>query len=288
MTETIPIGKTRKIGECGFDESWLQDQIHKHPGCLGLGENLQAVAKELPQPGGGRLDLLLEDPEDDSFYEVEVMLGETDPSHIMRIIEYWDNEKRRRPTHRHYAVVVAESVTSRFFNVIQLIGRSVPFIAVQANFYENDPQGQRVLCFTKVLDVYEDQGEGLPDPPAPATEAEWRAKAPWSWEAATALLETVRSIHGKSSLKPRQDAIGVRVGPYNYYLLRKLSNGKSSLEFWLSDELFEKARGLLDGNGLPFQRSKDRVKLTVDKTAIASHADMFREIAELVKKYREG
>ena len=78
MTETVPIGERRSIRECGFDESWLQDQIYKHPQCLGLGD-LQAVAKELPQPGGGRLDLLLEDSEDDSLFEVEVMLGQTDP-----------------------------------------------------------------------------------------------------------------------------------------------------------------------------------------------------------------
>ena len=31
------------------------------------------------------------------MYEVEVMLGETDPSHIIRCIEYWDIEKRKYP-----------------------------------------------------------------------------------------------------------------------------------------------------------------------------------------------
>ena len=43
------------------------------------------------------LDILLKDPQDDTMFEVEVMLGETDETHIIRTIEYWDNEKRRWP-----------------------------------------------------------------------------------------------------------------------------------------------------------------------------------------------
>jgi len=43
------------------------------------------------------------------MYEVEVMLGETDPSHIIRSIEYWDNEKRKYPQRQHFAVLIAES-----------------------------------------------------------------------------------------------------------------------------------------------------------------------------------
>jgi hypothetical protein len=43
-------------------------------------------------------------------YEVEIMLGPTDPSHIMRTIEYWDIE--RYPAYDHIAVLVAEQVTA--------------------------------------------------------------------------------------------------------------------------------------------------------------------------------
>jgi hypothetical protein len=132
MSTSILIGKTQKIRDCGFDEIWLQDQIVENPSCLGLGE-LELVSRERKQSSGGRLDLLLKDPEDDSMYEVEVMLGETDESHIIRTIEYWDREKRKWPQRQHYAVLVAEAVTKRFFNVIQLLSHSIPVIAVQAN-----------------------------------------------------------------------------------------------------------------------------------------------------------
>ncbi len=42
------------------------------------------------------------------LYEVEIQLDQTDPSHIIRTIEYWDIEKRRNPNYEHQAVIVAE------------------------------------------------------------------------------------------------------------------------------------------------------------------------------------
>ena len=105
------------IRDCGYDENWLQEQIAHDPSILGLGE-LELVKREKQQSSGGRLDVLLADPDDNSMYEVEVMLGATDETHIIRTIEYWDLEKRRWPQRQHCAVLVAEKITRRFFNVI--------------------------------------------------------------------------------------------------------------------------------------------------------------------------
>ena len=123
-----------KIKDCGHDEYWLRDKIYADPSILGLGD-LQAVMKEKTQSQGGRLDLLLKD-DDDSMYEVELQLGETDPSHIIRTIEYWDIEKKRWPSRGHKAVLVAEKITSRFFNVIQLLSKAVPIVGIQANIVQ--------------------------------------------------------------------------------------------------------------------------------------------------------
>lgn len=46
------------------------------------------------QSSGGQLDIQSKDLSDNSMYEVEVILGEIDSSHIIRAIEYWDNEKK--------------------------------------------------------------------------------------------------------------------------------------------------------------------------------------------------
>lgn len=138
------------IRSAGYDEYWLQEQIWGNPVVLGLGE-LDALNKEKRQSSGGRLDLLLKDPQDDSMYEVEVMLGETDEAHIIRTIEYWDNEKRRWPQRQHYAVLVAESITRRFFNVIHILSHSIPIIAIQVALVSIGDQ--KALHFTKVLDT---------------------------------------------------------------------------------------------------------------------------------------
>src|SRR5262245_16185524 len=130
MPDHVEILQSIPIRDANLDEYWLQDQIFNSPECLGLGE-LESVAKERQQSSGGRLDLLLKDTADDSMYEVEVMLGETNETHIIRTIEYWDNEKRKWPQRQHYAVLVAEHINRRFFNVIQLLSHSIPIIAIQ-------------------------------------------------------------------------------------------------------------------------------------------------------------
>jgi len=77
--DTIETASVLTIRECGYDEYWLRDRIFDDPAQLGLGD-LQAVMKEKSQSQGGRLDLLLKNPEDDSMFEVELQLGATDES----------------------------------------------------------------------------------------------------------------------------------------------------------------------------------------------------------------
>src|SRR5690606_30669991 len=110
-----------------------QREIVRDPSMLGLGDNLYVAGQEVRQPQGGRLDLLLINRDDGTRYEVELMLGETDPSHIIRCIEYWDVERKRYPHSEHVAVLVAENVTSRFLNVLGLFNSVIPIVALQLN-----------------------------------------------------------------------------------------------------------------------------------------------------------
>src|SRR5438552_2189146 len=135
-----------------FDELWLQHQIEADPTILGLGD-VVVLRRERRQSSGGRLDFLLHEPETDTLYELEIQLGATDESHIIRTIEYWDIETRKNPSKEHRAVIAAENITSRFFNVIYLLNRAIPIIAIQVDILKLD--SDLVLHFTKVLDVYE-------------------------------------------------------------------------------------------------------------------------------------
>ncbi len=131
-----------------INESIIQEFIFNNPSVLGLGE-LIPITREKTQPVGGRLDILL-GSDDGVRYEVEIQLGSTDPSHIIRTIEYWDTERKRYPNYDHCAVIIAEEITSRFMNVISLFNGHIPLIAIQVAAYK---VGDKVsLTFTKVLD----------------------------------------------------------------------------------------------------------------------------------------
>src|SRR5712691_3199119 len=133
----------------GLDERWLKVRIEEDPSLLGLGD-INVVRREKSQPSGGRLDFLMYDPDRELRYEVEIMLGVLDESHIIRTIEYWDIERTRFPQLEHRAVIVAEDITNRFFNIISILNRAVPIIAIQMNAVRIDDRF--LLTFTKVLD----------------------------------------------------------------------------------------------------------------------------------------
>jgi hypothetical protein len=163
--------------ESAFDERWVQERIAADPAILGLGE-LDLIQRERTVGKAGRLDLLLADRERERRYELELMLGPTDPSHIIRCIEYWDAEKRLYPAYDHIAVLVAEDITSRFLNVISLLSGSIPLIALQLEALEVGDQ--IVLNFTKVLDQTELRAddEAEQDERAPAVREDWEGRAP--------------------------------------------------------------------------------------------------------------
>ena len=143
----IKFGKKTFIRNIGKDEYWLQDLIYDDPSIIGLG-TLQPVNKEKKQSSGGRLDILLKDPQDNTMYEIEVMLGETDPSHIIRSIEYWDNEKRKYPQRQHFAVLIAESFDRRYFNIVQIGSHPRCRHATSARPASRRP-GRRATCFAR-------------------------------------------------------------------------------------------------------------------------------------------
>ena len=132
-----------------LNERWMQDRIAEDPSILGLGDVI-LKDKERIQPHAGRLDLLLQEAESSRRYEVEVQLGASDESHIIRTIEYWDIERKRYPQYEHTAVIVAEDITSRFLNVVSLFNGMIPLMAVQMNALKIG--NQIGLMFTTVVD----------------------------------------------------------------------------------------------------------------------------------------
>ena len=285
MPDEISISKTLRIRDCGKDEYWLQDQIAADPSILGLGD-LELVRREKRQSSGGRLDLLLKDPQDDKMFEVEVMLGPTDETHIIRTIEYWDIEKKRYPQRQHFAVLIAETITRRFFNVIQLLSLSIPIVAVQANLIEAN--GRRILHFTKILSCYEEPEDDLPASNEPFSEEGWTKKSPATVACAKAFHAVLKESLPTSELKFFKFGLGVFVGKRNYFWFKHKDGDKPLFNFYIDESRAAQARKLLENAGLLPDYKNEYVRVLVNARTIQANPDSFKQLGPLVDACRRS
>jgi len=223
-----------------LSEKWVQDRISEDPAILGMGD-LIIRDRERIQPRAGRLDLLLQDPDTNRRYEVELQLGATDESHIIRTIEYWDIERKRYPQYEHCAVLIAEDITSRFLNVISLFNGTIPLVAIQM-------QALRVedgitLVFTRVLDelsrgvVDEDEDAAA----APTDRAYWEQRSSReSLAILDTLFELAKTVYANLDLSYNKFYVGVQKDgqPFNFFVMRPKRNFlRLELKIQRSDEV---------------------------------------------------
>lgn len=156
------------------------------------------------------------DPDGETRYEIEVMLGEVDASHIIRTIEYWDAERQRYPTLEHRAVIVAEEITARFFNVIRLLNRAVPIVAIQLSAFRMGDEV--VLHFTRVLDTYEFGGEPEDEETSePVDRGYWERKAkPESLAIVEAIKGLTPNSKGEAKITYNKHHIALETSGYNF------------------------------------------------------------------------
>jgi hypothetical protein len=236
--------KVLTLRECGCDEAWLRDRICEDPSVLGLG-NLHTFMKERSQSQGGRLDLLLKNLDDDAMYEVELQIGPTDESHIIRTIEYWDNERRRWPERSHTAVLVAEIITTRFFNVVQLLSRAVPIIGIQVNIVQAGEV--RALHFTKIVDTYVGPGDGEEQR---YDEKYWNDKWPGCLECVRWYRELLSKHYGDIPIKYFEEYIAITVGRIDRVWVNKRNNGRVFIQLKYDEADWDEAVQFLTQQGL--------------------------------------
>jgi hypothetical protein len=263
--------KLKKIGlrnhpQC--TEKWLQSVIADDPSVLGLGD-LVLKDRERLQPRAGRLDLLLQEADGSMRYEVEIQLGPTDESHIIRTIEYWDLERKRYPQYEHTAVLIAEDITSRFFNVIGLFNGFIPIMALQISAIET-AEGIG-LDFIKILDT---MSLGMLDEDEEISETTdrnfWETKrgTPKTVKLADRIFEMAKGIVPNIEQSYNKHYIGFWVDgkPCNFAICRPK---KSFLRLEIGLPQSEEYDGILDDAGvdvLDYDRRwrKYRVNLTAD------------------------
>jgi hypothetical protein len=259
-----------------YNEKWVQDQIAQDPKILGLGD-LVLRDKERPQPRAGRLDLLLQDLDSKRRYELELQLGATDESHIIRTVEYWDVERKRYPQYEHCAVIVAEDITSRFLNVVSLFNGSIPLIAIQMQAFK---VGEHLtLLFTTVVDemtrglVDEDEEEAAA---APTDRNYWETRGS---KATLAMVDQlflmIKEIDPLLELKYNKFYVGLeREGQVDNFVTFRPRKSHLILRFKgpQSDEIAAKANEA----GLEYDAGEGRSRLRLEKDDVGKHAELLK------------
>jgi hypothetical protein len=225
--------------------------------------------------------MLLVDPETEIMYEVEIMLGATDPSHIIRTIEYWDIESRRYPSREHRAVIVAEEITNRFFNVIWLLNRSLPIIAIQVDALKFE--GKLLLNFTKVLDIYESPEGPEEQAAAGADRKYWETRSsPAAMQIFDRFIKTLSEHSIEVKLNWRQDGIAL-AGKWNFARITPRKTGHCLLRFFdkLPEDVMKDAREKLEEAGAAVQTlTGNRFSVRLDTQTLDRSASVLVELAK--------
>jgi hypothetical protein len=270
-----------------LDEKWVQEIIANDPAIIGLGD-LILKDKERIQPHAGRLDLLLQDENAVKRFEVEIQLGKTDESHIIRTIEYWDIERKRFPQYEHCAVIIAEDITSRFFNVISLFNGFIPLIAIQMNAVKI---GDNIsLIFTTVLDQLK---LGLVDEDEDVTEVTdrtyWEQKGTkLTMGMADELLSFIKTFSPNFELNYRKYYIGLmmdnQINNFVKMVPQKNNNLKIGLRIPKSEDIDEK----IDVSGLDileYDEKWNRYRIRIKKDELEKKKDFLLELLKISYNY---
>lgn len=271
-------------------EKTLQEAIANNPEILGLGE-ITLRETERRQLNGGRLDLLFDDEITKVRYTVELQLGATDETHIIRTIEYWDNERSRNPHIDHIAVIVAEDITTRFLNVISLFNKSIPLIAIQLSAIEVG--GEVTINCVKVLDLSTSMGWEEDSTSVVATDRQyWLKKASQETvSVADGLLEIVHEVTGGRTfeLNYNKHYIGLANGGVanNFISMkpRKL-NVVLNVKLPRTDELTELIEQSLELISYDNRWSFYQVRVT--RNDLAENRNVLRELIESAARARNS
>jgi hypothetical protein len=262
-----------------LNEKWVQERLAESPSILGLGD-LILKDKERIQPRAGRLDLLLQDAESNHRYEVEVQLGQTDESHIIRTIEYWDIERKRYPQYDHTAVIVAEDITSRFLNVISLFNGFIPLIAIQMNAIKVG-DSISLICTT----VLNEMSFGLVEEDEESHEVTdrnyWEQRGTKETVAmADGVLEIIKKFAPDLELKYNKFYVGLAKNeqPNNFAIFRPQKNGlRMEVRLSRSEDVEKK----LEQSGLDvmdYDQRWSRYRIRLSKEDIRKHSEFISEL----------
>lgn len=181
----------------GKDETWLHRWIIEKPTRLGLGDLVIKNAELVHyQNRGGRLDLLAYRGDLDTYYEIEVMLGECDADHGFRTLDYWARERIKNPNARHVGVLIAEDLSGRYKTVIETLPQFLPFIAIEIKVLRLEGVEEICTIDTAIVSQPDDLTLDSGDEPAnlQSNGAQPRDRAWWEANSNPTFIATVDAL----------------------------------------------------------------------------------------------
>jgi len=115
-------------------------------------------------------------------------------------------------------------------------------------------------------------------------EAYWREKAYWTDDAAKALLGIVGPVLEQPKVKYLKNYVSVVDNGSTYFWLYKRTGGKSILNAWVGEHLLQEAQDMLSAKGMAHRLRKDHVLIPTDEKTLQDNSELFKNLAELVKR----
>jgi len=280
ISQVASLEKLSLKNEKDINEKWIQEYIANDPSVLGLGD-LILRDKERVQPSGGRLDLLFQEQETSRRYEVEIQLGKTDESHIIRTVEYWDIERKRYPQYEHCAVIIAEEITSRFLNVIHLFNGHIPLIAIQMNAYKIE--GKLAIIFTKVIDELKLGTEEDDEIIVAADRNFWEIKSSKeSVVLAEDIVNLVKEIEPSFSIKYNKPYIGLLKSGIAFNFIRMIAK-RNFVRLEIKLEKNDQIDQVIEDNeleALEYNVRSNRYKIRITKNDLIKKREIIKELLQ--------
>lgn len=108
--EYAPSDRLYLEDDLGLDAAWLARRIHEDPGLLGVSDTALDLEDAFPSVRPHSITAILRSDDAGVRHVVEVRLSDGDVEQVIRALELWFVEQRRRPDLEHQPSVVAEHI----------------------------------------------------------------------------------------------------------------------------------------------------------------------------------
>jgi hypothetical protein len=182
-----------------LNETWLRDWIREKPTRLGLGNiAIKSIEVQHSTKSGGRLDILAYQPDIDTYYEIELMLGDVNADHGFRCLDYWARERLMKPNAKHVAVLVAENLSGRYQTLIDTLSGFLPFIGIELRVLTFCDENQSATIVPLIIAQPDELVLGSSDDPVDAANVDGkkvpRDRAWWEENSSPTYLATVDAL----------------------------------------------------------------------------------------------